>query len=397
MSTAVNTDPASAAGKGEAQTLPPSPEVADNPIVAVPPAPTPIVTPPPASEPANKKPAEKPADVTGDIAKQLLSGEFDTDAAPKEKPAGTTEAAPAPAAPDLNIELPDVPHPMDDEDDPRDSDIDGRASEKTRTAFDRLRGRLRSAREEGQFGSMIINVAQTNGLDPDTVGSLITLAARAKTGDAKAAEQLQGVLGKLGIKPAPVAAPAVDAETMLLVEAQKVYQKLFADDVESADIAESTARAKAKLIAEENLKLRALSQPVTAETSSRQPERQPERQAQPTGLNPMESAANDRVNALVSKYAEAYTAKGADFKPVLEAARALIVAKAKAEGPINPLYWDYEFAQAVRKVQAQNVVKQTKPQTRTDGLRPSSESAGGGKPAGDFRADIVGKMLSGNI
>lgn len=396
MSTAVNTDPASAAGKGEAQTLPPSPEVADNPIVAVPPAPTPIVTPPPAPEPANKKPAEKPVDVTGDIAKQLLSGEFDTDAATKEKPAGTTEAAPAPAAPDLNIELPDVPHPMDDDDDPRDSDIDGRASEKTRTAFDRLRGRLRSAREEGQFGAMLINVAQTNGLDPDTVGSLITFAARAKTGDAKAAEQLQGVLTKLGIKPATLAAPAVDAETMLLVEAQKVYQKLFAEDVESADIAESTARAKSKQIAEENLKLRALSQPVTAETSPRQPERQPERQA-PTGLNPMESAASDSVNTLVSQYTAAYKAKGADFAPVLVAARALIVAKATAEGPINPLYWGYEFAQAVRKVQAQNVAKQTKPQTRTDALRPSSESAGGGKPAGDFRADIVGKMLSGNI
>lgn len=387
MPSADQITPPTAGGEGD-KAASSSPEMPENPIVAVPPAPTPVSAVP---EPEGKKPAPPPVDVTASVAKQLLAGELGTDepAKPEKPEKSVAQVEPV-------VELPDVPHPMDAEDDPRDADIDGRASEKTRTAFDRLRGRLRQAREEGQFGAMLIDVAQSNGLDPDTVGSLITLAAKAKTGDAEAADRLQTVLTKLGaFKPAAAVQP-IDAETLLLVEAEKVYRRLFAADVEAADIAESTARNKARLIAEENLKTKALSQPVPPEPKQAPRQERPPQPPESSGLSPMEAAASGRVNSLVQKYTDAYKKSGADFAPVLAAAREIIMAKAKAEGPINPLYWEYELAQAVRSVQSKKAAAQAPAQPKSESLRPSSRAAGS-EPAKDFRADIVSKLVSGRL
>lgn len=337
------------------------------------------------------------ADVTHDVMKQLMDGKVEgvdltknekskaptSEAKPIETPVETDAPVGEPSSP---IELPDVRHPMDDPEDPNLDAIDGRASEKTKAGFERLRGRLRQAREDGQFGSMIIDVARTHDLDPATVAAVVGLTARARKGDQKALAELHSTLGKLGIAPP---AAQLDKETLLEVEQQKVYKELFAADVAAADMSEEKARDKAKVIAEERLKNRALSQ---SNTQSNPPAA--DGQAR---LSPMHQAASNRVEALVAKYTEAYKKSGADFEPVFKEAQAIIAKKAEKEGPIHPTYWEYEFAQAVNQVQRKRQAP-AKPAQQTNPLRPSSGAgAGGGKSGERFEAKIVGDLVSGKF
>src|SRR5207245_1285293 len=144
---------------------------------------------------------------------------------------------------------------------------------------------------------------------------------------------------------------------LLDVEASKVYKELFAADVAAADMSEEKAREKAKVIAEQRIASRALSQPNTQSNPPSQT------QAAPQGrLTPMQQAASNAVETLASKYADAYKKSGADFAPVQKEAQALIAAKVAKEGPINPMMWEYEFSQAVAQVQRKRQTVQQKPQ-----------------------------------
>lgn len=353
------------------------------------------------AEPVVATPATKP-DVTADVTRMLMDGKIDgvdpsktadvveTDPA-EEQPAPKAKPSSAVAAP---IDLPKVRHPFDDAEDPTLEDIDGRAAEKTRAGFARLQGRLRQAREEGQFGAMIIDVARSHDLDPNAVAAVVGLTAKARKGDTKALAELHGVLAKMGIAPPPAAMPTLDKEALLDVESSKVYKELFAADVAAADMTEEKAREKAKVIAGQRLESRALSQSHTQST----PPDQTNPAAGQGRLTSMQQAASNAVETLASKYAEAYKKSGADFAPVQKAAQDLIAEKVKKDGPIPPLMWEYEFSQAVAQVQRKRQAAQQKPQTTTGSLRPSGASgASGGKSGQDFRARIVENIVSGNI
>ncbi len=210
-----------------------------------------------------------------------------------------------------------------------------------------------------------------------------------------AVNQLRDTFSKLGIAIAPAAAAPIDKEILKAVEAEKVYKQLFEADVKSADMTEEKARAKALVIAEERLKNPALSQPTTV-----QPPAQQQPQAPAAGqLSPVEARALSDVDGLSKQYAAAYQKVGADFEPVRAAARALIVEKVKLHGPINPMYWPYEFSKAVQQVQAtRKKATAPAPTVNGTGLRPGTggTSVAGGTKPGDFKKPIVDKLVSGD-
>lgn len=413
MSAAVNTPPAPAAGE-DGNLKAPTPS-------EVPPA---SAGAPPAADPQAQKPADieaARAEVTKNVAK-ILSDVEEVDTQPPSDPAAPAASTPpaeppaegatgspppappaAPAASPADVELPDVPHPMDAEDDPTLDDVDGRASAKTKDAFDRLRHRLRSAREEGQFGSMIVDVAQSAGLDPGAVASVIALTAKARSMNpaiaGPAITALRQQLTQLGIPleqiPAAPTAPAALDPAKVTAEADKIFKQYFADDVSSGDMSEAAARRKATALAEERLK--ALSQPHTPTPPVTQAAPvAPAAPAQPQ-VDPMVSAASARVNALAQKYSDAYKAKGIDFAPIQAEATKLIAEKVKRDGFINPLHWEYEFAQAVKTVVSKKVAAQQRPAPRDSSLRPGSTPGGGGAQPQDFKKNLASEIVSGKF
>lgn len=370
-----------------------------------------------------------PDTVATDVAEQLLAGTLEgvttelppepTPDEPTETPPETpevpetppVETPPAPAVPATPPATPaaedadpvvDVPHPYDRPDDPTPADIP-RDKTKLHATFEKQREKLREARQVGEFGQMMADIAYDAGIDPNALASIVGLTARARKGDQIAAQELPDVLRKLGIvlpagaAPAPQTPPPAAPAGPTDAAVDAVYRELFAKDVQDLHMSEDLARQKARLIA---ARQQPPPPPAPAQPAPALSQPAPTQHAAPP-VDPVTAAANQALAGLATQYDTAYRAKGKDFTPIRDEALKRIAAEVKRTGqPVPPVHWSWKFNQVVQQIQTEKAqaatAARTAPVQARNTLRASS---GGGAPAAaaDPLAGIVDTLMNGKV
>ena len=314
----------------------------------------PPVTPPEPDAAAPPKPAEPPK-------------------APVEPPvAGAPPKAPEPP------KQPDPParHPFDEDDDPPTDDIAPQYT-KIREGFEKLRGKLRKAREDGNFGKLIQGAADRGKLTKEALAKWVDIGARLNVDDPAAIAEFQAMAQRMGLipppaaaPPAPAAPPPVDAKAL----ADQIYAEDYAEDVKTFQISEEVARAKATKVAN-RLAL------------SRSPQTSPPPAPAPTQLpapqQPMQSPLHQEALQAVNRMEAELAAKIPDWGTKLQP---LVLAEIKArrarDGGISPVYWVSDFTDAVNKVRAQLAPPAAPPPVKVEQtLAPSRQPAKPGTTA----------------
>lgn len=316
---------------------------------------------PPVASPATPPaPPEAPkSDFKAEVVKDILEGFPDAPAEKPSSPGPVAEPPPAPAAKP-------APNPFDDPDDPSADEIDPKLT-KIRGGFEKLREKLRSAREEGQFGRLLVQSAKKAGIPPEAMAWWINLGARANTGDPAAVAELHAFTQRLGspvppTAPAAPAAPAVPAPSAVDAEAERIYREQYADEVKALELTEDGARRLARRQAERSAPAAApapaLSHPVPPQPAPRQ---QPQ-------MDPLEGAAIAELNSMELQYSKTVP----DFAAVKAEALKRIEEQARASGPVPPIRWPTQFASVVRQVQAERAQAATKVAPPAASLRPTT-------------------------
>lgn len=325
-----------------------------------------------------------------DLAAAIVSGK-DLDTSIDAKPVEPAKADPPPEPePEPKVEPKaekPAPHPYDEADDPQ-PEIDPKFT-RIKSDFEKLRNKLRTAREDGRLGKLMTSTAANGKLNPEQLAHWVELGARANLGDPEAIARLRQILGagQPPAAPATPAAPAAPDAKAVDATAQKIYDDLFKDDVAAFQIDEKLAREKSKKLAERQ----ALSQP--APTQAAPPAAPPAPPQAPAGLSPMVKAALDDIAALEDKYA----AELPNWKDLSKEVWDQIEArKVKRGAPLPATQWYAEYLDVVREVQAKRVVKPAAPVKAGNSLRPSTHAAGGGSPE-DVRKQIAGAIMSGDL
>ena len=166
---------------------------------------------------------------------------------PTPKVTGATPEAKAPEpTPDAKVpEAEPKPetkpaHPYDEDDDPR-GEIDPKFT-KIRADFEKMREKLRKAREDGQYGRLLAQTAARAKMTPEAVAKFVDLGARLNLSDPAAVEEFRQLGSYLGIYPTapaapaapqPPAAPPITEEQRLKAVADTIYNEDFAEDVKS--------------------------------------------------------------------------------------------------------------------------------------------------------------------
>lgn len=289
-----------------------------------------------AEPPKTEQPASKPEAAKAEPPKQ------------EKQPAAPTEAPPAPAT-DQSTR-----HPFDDDDDPK-GDIDPKFT-KIRQDFEKMREKLRKAREDGNYGRLLAQTAARAKMTPEAVAKLVDMGARINMGDAAAVEEFKALGRAIGAFPAATtpppapaapAAPAQPDETRIKAIADTIYGEDYADDVKSYLISEDVARAKALKAA----KRIALSQPPTPPPQSQPRQEQiPQNAAGPLpGVSPLEFEGMQAVSKLDAEYAQKIPDWTTKVRPLVQAE---IKARRARDGGISPVYWVADLADAVNTVRA---------------------------------------------
>lgn len=268
--------------------------------------------------------AEKKEPAPSEPAKEEPKAE-----APKSDPSPESKA-------EVKLELPVVPHPYDEVDDPDpDQFVDPKFS-KIHENVDKLRTKLRKAREDGSFGRTLVDTASKNGIDPQRLAELVTRNIRFAQGDPTAIAEVAAELQRRGVKFAEEKRvdPVEEA-------ANRIYEENFAADVKGNIADEDYARRKARAIAE---RVAPKSEPVAP--------RIPQQQA-PDISAQLEQRASIEVGQLAERYDQAYKKAGMDFNPIAAEANKRIQDQIKTQGKIPPHLWNFTYAQKVREVQAE--------------------------------------------
>lgn len=315
--------------------------------------------------------------------------EAKADAPPAPKPTAKKPTATPEGADGVTTDVPEIPHPFDREDDPQ---LEGTAPERTRKSFERLRENLRGARQEGEFGRTLLNVAVANGLEPDDLAAVVNLTARAKAGDPAAKARLVEVMTSFGVvapPPAPSAPAAPREPTATMVD--KVYNDLFAADVRDLNIPEERARELAKQVAARDPALLQSAQPPPQPAA---PAHQavPPTPAQPS-VDPVRDSAITHIASLDEKYTNSYKQRGLDFTPVRELARDRI-AKRVHDEKAPPILWPHIAQEEIRKIEQERAKR---PAAKPKGTALGASSNGTPANAKGFEQPIVGALMSGNL
>ena len=285
---------------------------------------------------------------------------------PEEKP-----AEPAPDKPEVKAEvqavepeIPEVLHPYDEQDDPKPKDFIDPKFTKINENVERLRNKLRKAREDGAFGQTLVKVAQQSGVAPDVLAAMVQREIRLNQGDPNAIAEFAAELQKRGYTFAnqQEAKPSVDTE------ADKIYKEHFEPGVRAQRMDEDYAREQSKVMAERSVKARPAPAPIP----------QPQIQQQPSQDFAIQTAAT-RVNTIAQQIEANYQKAGLDFKPVYEEVKQRISNRNAKEGIPPPQMWEYTFTETVRQVQSEMAAKKVaqiqKPTVKpTNTLSPTTQS-----------------------
>lgn len=294
------------------------------------------------------------------------------------------EVIPAPAVETPVLELPVVRHPYDEADDPDpDQFVDPKFS-KIHENVDKLRTKLRKAREEGSFGKTLVDMAKQHGIDPAQLAELVTRNIRLTKGDPTAVAEVAAELQRRGVKFAEEKkVDPVEEET------KRIYDATFAEDVKAGIADEDYAKRKARSIAEKTAK------PVTppSPVNNTPPPPVQDYTAQ------IKAQASAEVNDLATQFQQAYTKAGMDFGPVATEAHRRIKENADSKGELPPQLWNYEYSRIVQAVQREFAAKAApteRPAIKTGTpLRPTTTpSAPSNASLDSVKSSLVDELMS---
>ena len=327
------------------------------------------------------KPSASPAsagtpapDFRADIVKALAAGSAPDGDPPEAAPTKPAEPEKAPEAPTTEkpaekppeppkAEEPPAkpkPHPLDEEDDFKEDEVDPKFT-KIRAGIDKLRTKLRKAREHGQLGSLLSGVASKAGMTPELLAKWVELGAGVNTNDPRAVAQFADLSQRLGIK-IPAAAPAEapkpaepqkpdEGATKAL--ADRIYQEDFAEDVGKYLVSEEVARAKAVRAANRVLSQTKPQQPpapLPPEVPTQGPNSAIAR-GDMGGLSPLEKEAVLAVHRMEASLATQIPDWNTKLKGEVQQE---LHARRQKDGGISPVYWLTDFVDAVNTVRAKH-------------------------------------------
>ena len=334
---------------------------------------------------------------------------------PAEKPTATK---PDPAKPEPGKQDPPKPeakaetkapentrHPHDEEDDPTGEDIAPQYT-KIRKDFEKMREKLRKAREDGQYGRLLASTAARAKMTPEAIAKFVDLGARLNLNDPAAVEEFRQLGEYLGITPRQAAQPPAqpaqpspqDAEDARLKQvADTIYAEDYKDDVASYLMSEEVARAKALKAA----KRIALSQPQPRQQQAppaQQPGQPP--QARLPGMSPLEAEGAAAVARMDAEYAQKIPDWSTKIRPLVQQE---VQARRAKDGGISPVYWVTDLADAVNTVRARLAPPAEPPRklVKVDDTLPANHTAAtpGKKQAWDgddgLRASIASALTGG--
>jgi len=310
----------------------------------------------------------------------IVDGLFES--AEKETPQPVEAEKTAPTS----LELPVVRHPYDEEDDPNpDTFVDSKFS-KIHENVDKLRGKLRKAREDGSFGRTLVELAAREGIPPAQLAEMVSRNVRLAKGDPAAIAEVAAELQQRGIKLAPE-----DKADPYEAEAKRIYDENFAEEVKGDLVDEDFARKKSRTIAERTYKPPVTPPPQIKSLAITKAEMETQR----------EELAAAGVNRLATQYKEAYTKAGQDFTPIAEEAHKRIAAKVANTGKIPVDLWNYTYSETVREVQNERAKTKATPvaaPVRTGSpLRPTTTlTTINNKSVSAIKNALVDDLMSGN-
>lgn len=331
---------------------------------------------------------------------------------PPLDPAPAPEPAPKPPEVEAPLAGPPATEPAPELDDdlvePELTEDDLRHMERVKHAFASVRGKLRSAKEAAQFGSLIKRMGESAGVPPEVLANWVDLGARLNVGDASALDDLGRILGpqKLRISkmdeappppPAPATPPPPAPADRFKTLAETLYNEEFKAEVDSFALAEDLARAKAEKLARRLLASQPSPSPAPSAPSQPIPVQQPPPAPQAVGPSPLEQAAMAEVAATLDRYATKIPKFREEVLP--EVTKVIQQQRATSKTPPNPLRFVAEVQDAIRQVQAARAAKaQPKPAATPTGLQPTTIAKPQSAKAPDaMRQELLEKIQNGTL